>query len=165
MPSQMLTADMETAVANLIKAGLGGGSGVDVDSIGERDINEEGQLVFRPPCVRTRYAGGNYGPPKENTHTVYDYAPQIEIFCVDEDLRSSQAQREASKRLLDRVKPILAGARIVLSDDGKNSEPIILRKDFPLPQDIVGMVYILVVEVPGIAQFPGTFAGVSGSED
>jgi len=159
----MLSADIESSVKNLLSAALG--SGIDVASLGLKDINEEGQLIFRPPCVRTRYVGGDYTRLHDNTHCNYDYAPMVEIWCVEEDLRSAEDQREASKRLLDRVKPIVAGARIVLSDDGKNSEPIILRKDFPFPQDIVGMVYILVVEVPGIAQFPGLFAGVPGSED
>ncbi len=163
MPSQMLSADIESSVQNLLKAGLG--ANVNVDSLGEKDINQEGQLIFRPPCVRTRYIGGRYTRLHDNTHCNYDYAPMVEIWCVDEDLRSSLAQREASKRLLDLVKPIVAGARIVLSDDGKNSEPIILLGDAPLLQDIVGMVYILTIEVPGIAQFPGTFAGVIGSED
>ncbi len=161
--SQMQTADIESGVRDLLRTGLG--PGIDVQTLGINDINDDGQLVSTPPCVRTKYVGCRYAPLHDNTHTSYDAFPTLHIWCADEDLHSAEAQREASKRVLDLVKPILAGARIPLSDDGTTSMPILLVEDGIFMQDFLGSVYILTIQVPGIAQYPGTFAGTPGSED
>jgi hypothetical protein len=161
--SQMQSADIESGVIDLLRTGLG--QTIQVESLGINDINDDGQLIATPPCVRTKYVGCRYPMMHDNTATSYDAAPVLHIWCADEDLTSAEAQREASKRVLDLVKPVLAGARIPLSDDGTTTEPIILIEDGIFMQDFLGSVYVLTIQVPGIAQYPGTYAGVSGSED
>ena len=128
---------------------------VDCDSIGDKDIDDNDQLVFKPPCVRTRYAGTDYVSLKDNQQLSYEARHQLEIWCADEDLQAKVKQREKAKALVGSVLGIMAGARLALPD-GSRSDPIQLLAVATMPQDIVGMVYIAMVAVPGIAQFPGT---------
>ena len=156
MPSQMLSSDIERGVQQFLRQQMQDLPEGAVDSLGEKDISEGDQLVFQTPCVRTRYLGVDYVPMRDNTALAYQAPHLVEIWCADEDMRSKEAEREATKRLLDRVTPIICGARIPLSDDpGVTSDPILLRRVYSLIQDIVGSVYILVIEVNGVAQFPG----------
>lgn len=151
--SQFLPADAEDAINALLATQI---AGLNVGSIGEKDINADGQLVFQTPAARTRYPGSQYAMT-ENQAQVYNCEHAIEIWCAASNLRSKAAQREDTKALVAKVLPVLAGARLALSDGGK-SEPVRIVGIEGVEQDIVGMVYVLTVSVPGIAQFPGTNA-------
>jgi hypothetical protein len=152
--SQFLPADAEDAVSALLVANL---PTLNVGSIAEADINADGQLVFRTPCARTRYAGTQYASLQDNRALNYDCEHMIEVWCAASNLRSKQAQREDTKTLVELVLPQLAGARLAFSDDS-TSEPVRSADIHGVEQDIVGTVYIITVAVPGIAQFPGTYA-------
>lgn len=149
--STFLPSTAEAAVGALLGSQL---DGVDTKSIGGKDVNEEGQLVFRPPCARTRYAGSQFAGTNDNQALTYNCDHIVEIFCVAANLRSKEAQREDTKALADQVLQQLAGARLKL-DDGSKSEPVRLIDVKGIPEDACGTVYIVSVAVPGIAQFDG----------
>ena len=130
-------------------------TGVDVGSIGDNEIDDNDQLVFDPPCVRTRHAGTQYAGGLDNQQLNYNASHIFEVWCVAENLRSKEEQRGDTETLLGTVIQQLAGARLVLTD-GSESEPIRLVDVRDFPQDLVGLIYILRVAVPGIAQFPRT---------
>ena len=149
--SAFLPDTAEAAVGALLAAKL---DGVDTSSIGGKDINDDGQLVFTPPCARTRYVGSLYSGISDNQALNYNCEHVVEIFCAAENLRSLEAQREDTKALMGRVLVQMAGARLSLSD-GSKSEPCRVVDVKSIPEDIVGMIYIVSVAVPGIAQFDG----------
>ena len=152
--TQFLSLDVEAALQTLLTAQL---PGVNVDSIGEKDLNDDDQLVFDPPCVRTRHGGTDY-KSVESQELTYNAAHIMEVWCCAEDLRSKEAQRAATEALLATVLAIVAGARLLLSDGTHKSEPIRLVGVTDVYQETVGSCYILAIAVPGIAQFPGTNA-------
>lgn len=156
MASQFLPEDAEAGVQALLVAQL---VNVRVGSVGELDVTEKGELIFDPPCVRTLYLGSVYSSDsaQDNSRLTYNVDHMIDVVCADEDLRSSEAQREATKKLLGRVLPILAGARVPLQD-GSKSEPIDLRGIRAVGEDNIGTIYALTIAVPGIAQFDGVNA-------
>ncbi len=165
MPASMfLPGDVETAVQALLTAGL---PSVSVGSIGALDTDENGELVFDPPCARTFYANSHYVANGDSQALTYDdTSHQIDIWCAAENLTSLEAQRTDSLTLVGQVLPVLAGARISLAD-GSLSEPVRLMSITGALQGRSGApvrtVYIIAIEVPGIAQFPGTYA--AGNED
>jgi hypothetical protein len=153
MPSVVGSRAIERAVKDLLREQLD--ADIGVESLGIRDFNDDEQLILKTPAVRTRYGGKKFRKMHDNTAQNYDVLPVVEVWCADEDLSSKEAQREISKGLSDQVESVLAGARVPLGEAGEMSEPIELLDLQPFPQDILGMVYILTVGVPGIAQYPG----------
>ena len=84
--------------------------------------------------------------------------------CAEENL-SADPIRQAydSLVLARRITSLLAGARIVLQD-GDVSEPVRLVSMDPLPVDGIGTAYAVAIEVPGLAQYPGTNANPYGGQ-
>ena len=165
MPASMfLPGDVEAGVQALMKAALGG---VNVGSIGDLNTDENGELVFDPPAARTFYANSRYVANSDSQALTYDETDhQIDIWCAAENLTSLEAQRNDTLALVAKVLPVLAGARIALAD-GSVSEPVRLMGVTGALQGKSGAsvrtVYVIAIEVPGIAQFPGTYA--AGNED
>jgi hypothetical protein len=160
MPASMvLPGDVEQALVAALAAGL---TGIYVGAIGSSDINDNDELVLEMPCTRTRYAGTQYKNQGDNQWLTYDVAHIFEIWCAAEDLTSKEAQRTATLTVVGQVLPLIAGARLVLADTSV-TEPVELKSVGKLPDDIVGQIYIVTIEVDAIAQFPGTLA--SGNED
>ncbi len=162
--SMFLPGDVETAVQALLKAAL---PSVSVGSIGDLDTDENGELVFDPPCARTFYATSHYVANGDSQALTYDDAGhQIDVWCAAENLTSLEAQRTDSLALVGQVLPVLAGARLRLPDSSL-SEPVRLVSITGALQGKMGApvrtVYVIAIQVPGIAQFPGTYA--AGSED
>jgi hypothetical protein len=156
MPSMFLPEDAEKGIAALL-AGLqlSDGEPVNVGSIGQLTLDDNDQLVFDPPMARTYYAGSPVYRSDENQALAYqDVRHIVEVWCYVESLRSKEEQRDETIQLLGQVLPILAGARIPLSDKGA-SEPVRILNISGVIDVSFGKIYIVSVEVPGIAQFPG----------
>jgi hypothetical protein len=155
----VLPGDVEQALVAALDAGL---TNINVGAIGSSDINDDDELVLKMPCARSRYASTEYRNQGDNQWLTYDAAHLFEIWCAAEDLTSKEAQRTATLSVVGQVLPLIAGARLALPD-GSVTEPVELKNIGKLPDDIVGQIYIVTVEVSAIAQFPGTLA--SGNED
>lgn len=155
-PSMFLPLMVDQAVQAFMAANL---TGVNVGSIGELDTDEDGELVFDPPCARTMYSSTEFGEAADNLQLTYDAVDHaVDIWCADENLASLETQRQASLAVISQLLPVIAGARISLSD-GSASEPVRLVRVQAALQGRNGApvrtVYIVTVIVPGIAQFPG----------
>ena len=160
MPSSMvLPGDVEQALLNALSNGL---TNINVGAIGDKDINDDDQLVLEMPCARQRYVSTEYKNQGDNQWLTYDTSHIFEIWCAAEDLTSKAAQRTATLSIIALVLPLIAGARLTLADTSV-TEPVVLQGINKLPDDIVGQIYIVTIEVCGIAQFPGTLA--AGNED
>ena len=152
MPSQFLPGDVELAIEQLLKQQL---DGVDTSSLGDAELDDDDQLVLVLPCARPRYTESRFGNGGDLTQTTYPNVEHVyEIWCADENLVSKAEQRKASKLIAGRVLTILAGAILNLQDGGKSC-PVRLVAVSSAPGDVVGMIYLVRVAVPGIAQFPG----------
>jgi hypothetical protein len=141
---------MWASVVVLLKQQLG--QDVDVDAIGEQDFDADGELSVRTPAVRVVF-GDEEATPIEMQGDNYAVEQSFGIICADQDLRDPQEQRVKALRLAQRVKRVLAGARLVTSY-GEISEPVLYRRMRPLPTANVGLAYVPEFCVPGIAQFP-----------
>jgi len=133
-------------------------NGVDVQSISNADFNADGELIMTPPSIRVFYAGekaGNFGDAQRLS---YNAVQRYMVTCADQSLTAVLAdQAMASAALADKVKNILAGARISLVG-GEQSEPIAWVGTEPVEVAGVGTAYAVAIEVEGIAQFPGVNA-------
>ena len=152
--SQFLSIDAGNGLVQLLARAF---PAVDVATIGEKDIDDTGHLVFNPPVIRVRHAGTRWAQTHDNTATNYDCEHIFELWCAEENLRSKDEQREDTEALVCRVAVQMAGARIALAD-GSKTEPVRLVDVNDVEQDIVGLVYILTVLLPGVAQFDGVNA-------
>jgi hypothetical protein len=157
--SEVLPGDVEQALLAALESNL---PGINVGAISDKDINDDDQLVLYMPCARQRYVGTEYRNQADNQWLTYDTCHNFEIWCGAEDLTSKEAQRTATLAILTLVLPLVAGARLPLPD-GSVTEPVALKTIGKLQDDILGTIFILSVEVSGIAQFPGTLA--AGNED
>jgi hypothetical protein len=137
-------------------------NGVDVQEVSDKDFNADGDLIMNPPSVRTYFAGCDYSSTFDNQKLSYDATGKFMLLCAGQNLQSIAAQAHASAQLADQVCGLIAGARITLPS-GDISEPITLKSIDPLPVEEIGIAYGVAIEVPGLAQFPGTNAGVGGS--
>jgi hypothetical protein len=168
MPASMvLPGDAEQSLLAALSANLNPVTdaypqGIFTGAIGDKDINDDDQLILQMPCARQRYVGTAFKSESDNQWLTYDVSHVFEIWCAAEDLTSKEAQRTATTKVLSVVLPLIAGARLTLPDTSLTM-PVALKNIGKLPDDIVGSVYILTVEICGIAQFPGTLA--AGSED
>jgi hypothetical protein len=156
MASQFLPGDAVAAIEDLLQGlTLGDGTPLNIGSIGELEINDDDELVFDQPMVRTRYAGSPVYKSDENQQLNYqDVQHVIELWCYVENLRGKTEQRQDSVDLAGLVLARMAGARLPLSD-GSSSEPVRIWRVTDFIAIPFGMVYIVHVVVPGIAQFPG----------
>lgn len=153
--SQFLPGDTQAALQALLTASL---ANVNVGSLGDLNTDQNGELVFDPPCARTFFGATDYGESSDNLALCYDDAShEIDIWCAAENLQSLEAQRMDTLSLVAQILPLVAGARLVLADGGA-TEPIRLKSVVGSLQGRQGApvatVYTIKVEVPGIAQFP-----------
>ncbi len=160
MPGSMvLPGDVEQS---LLAALTGGLADINVGAISDKDIGDDDQLVLEMPCARQRYVGTEYKNQGDNQWLTYDVSHIFEIWTAAEDLTSKEAQRTATLAIIALVLPLIAGARLMLADTSV-TEPVALKSIGKLPDDIVGQIYIVTIEICAIAQFPGTLA--AGNED
>ena len=157
--SMVLPDDVEQALLAALAAHL---SGINIGAISLEDFGDDGQLVIDLPAVRVRYVGTDYSPSGDNQWLTYDVTHPFELWCAAENLTSKEAQRTATLLVVGQVLGLIAGGRLILPD-GSVTEPVKLVNIGKLPDDILGTIFIVRVEIAGIAQFPGTLA--SGNED
>lgn len=153
--SMFLPGDTQSALQALLSSAL---PTVNVGSIGDLNTDENGELVFDPPCARTFFAGTDYGETHDNLALAYDESShEIDIWCAAENLTSLEAQRLDTLSLVAQVLPAVAGAELALAD-GTTTEPVRVRNIVGSLQmkrgAPVSTVYTIKVQVPGIAQFP-----------
>lgn len=160
MPASMvLPGDVEQALLATLGANL---TDIYVGAIGKNDIGDDDQLILQMPCARQRYVSTDYKNEGDNQWLTYDVSHIFEIWAAAEDLTSREAQRTATLAVIAEVLPIVAGARLNLAD-GSVTEPVAVKSISGLPEDIIGRLYILTIEVCAIAQFPGALS--AGNED
>ena len=127
--------------------------GVNVDAIGSRDFDENGELTVVPPAVRVIFAGEK-AQTFENQNQNYNAGQQFGAICAD-DYRGPdpQQQRVASLALARLATDVVTGARLRLPD-GTVTEPIEYAGTTPMPVADIGVAYVVEWRIPGIAQFP-----------
>ena len=132
------------------------GQTVHVDSLGEKDFNEDGALVFQPPALRVLYGDSDYISTQDNKRLTYNCDMNFDILCSESSLRSPADMRRQTLVLVAAVQNQLSGARLQLTD-GTTSMPVILRRVQLIvqPGGPVDQFYSLSITAPGIAQFDG----------
>lgn len=139
--------------------GLSGPQGIDINSIGDKDFDEEGNLILRPPSMRVRFDSANYDNLRDNQRLSYETSMPFEILCFEESLRSKKDQRQKTLVLVATAQDQIAGARLALAD-GTNSGPIEIKaaQIVVTDQGPVDQLFAITIIVPGIAQFSGANA-------
>ena len=163
----LLTANLPNAYGSALPAGspqivMNGNqptASIDIDSLGDKDFDENGQLVLNPPSIRVRFLGGNYDMARDNQKLTYQSPLVYELLCFESSLRSKADQRNQTLILVSVVLDQLAGARLNLTD-GSKTEPIRLV-DVSLIEGAangVDQLFSAQVEIRGFAQFSGANA-------
>lgn len=132
-------------------------AGVDCATITDRDFNEDGELIMNPPSVRTFFESETAQATSDSQRLSYLVDGRYTVLVVDQDYRGVTEQARATIQLVNQVKSILAGARLLLPT-GETSEPLQWYATAPQPVDGVGVAYAVGFLVPGLAQFPGVNA-------
>jgi len=121
--------------------------------ITRNDFGNDGELVLQLPAARVRFNATAYTNTIANSYNqAYRVAPQFDVLCADENLASESAQAQASLAIADAVVQSLAGVPVTLAD-GTTTEPCAIVGMSRFLDDECGMVYVVTVEVKGLAQF------------
>jgi hypothetical protein len=162
-PSQFRIDYVEAALLALLKSVMPAAYGtaanpaaIDIDSIGDKDFNAEGQLTLKPPSIRVRFGGADFKNLHDNQRLSYEGGMPFEIMCFESSLRSKADERLQTLVLVSVAVNQLAGARLALAD-GSSTMPITLQsvssvitEDGPVDQ-----LFSITVLVNGFAQFDG----------
>lgn len=162
----LLSANLPNAYGAALPAGspqivMNGGqptASIDIDSLGDGDFDEDGQLILQPPSIRLRFLGAD-DDARENQKLTYQTPMIYELLCFESSLRSKADQRNQTLILVSVVRDQLAGARLKLSD-GSKTEPIRLV-DVRLVDGAangIDQLFSVQVEIRGFAQFSGANA-------
>jgi hypothetical protein len=132
---------------------------IDIDSLGDDDFNEDGQLILNPPSIRLRFGAAEYGTLRDSRRLTYQAEPQFEVLCFESSLRSKADERKQTLVLVGVVQDQLSGARLDLAD-GSKSMPITLGRLalVETEQGPVDQLFSQTIIVEGIAQFSGANA-------
>jgi phage gp37-like protein len=152
---------VEAALLLLLNANLAAayGAKVNIDSLGDKDFDDDGRLILQPPSVRVRFAGADYKNLHDNQRLSYQGAVPFEILCFESSLRSRADERKQTLVLVATVQDQLAGARLALADSTQ-SMPIAMQsvKLVSTDEGPVDQLFSIVITVEGIAQFSGANA-------
>jgi phage gp37-like protein len=156
--SQFPIDQIEPALIQLLARNVGTryGAAVDIESLGDQDFNEDGNLILNPPAIRVRYSDGNFGNLRDNRRLTYQATFDYEILCFESSLQSEADQRLQTLKLVSIVLDELAGARITLADNSR-SMPITIKRVSPVIAESgpVDQLFSILIGVEGIAQFSG----------
>lgn len=132
---------------------------IDIDSLGDQDFDENGQLTLSPPSVRVRFSTADYSNLHDNKRLTYQANPQFEVLCFESSLRGAADERKQTLVLVASVQDQLSGARLALAD-GSKSMPITLGRVALVETDQgpVDQLFSVGIEIEGIAQFSGVNA-------
>ncbi len=135
------------------------GAQVQVDSLGDKDFDDDGRLTLQPPSLRVRFAGAQYDNLRDNRRLSYQAKLSYEILCYESSLRSRADERNQTLALVATVLDQVAGARLTLAD-GSQTMPIGLRGVALVETDQgpVDQLFSVLADVEGIAQFSGVNA-------
>jgi phage gp37-like protein len=152
---------VEAALLALLNTKLAAAYGgkVQIDSLGDKDFDDDGRLVLQPPAVRLRFAGADYENLRDNQRLTYEAAIPFELLCFESSLRSKADERKQTLVLVATVQDQLAGARLVLAD-GSKTMPIEMKSISLVAAESgpVDQLFSIIVLVKGIAQFSGSNA-------
>jgi hypothetical protein len=154
---QLLQTVMPAAYGT--ELGSEGPAAVNIDSLGDDDFDEDGQLVLQPPSLRVRFRDDPYNPARDNQRLTYQSHQSYEILCFESSLRSKADQRKQTLVLVSVVLDQLAGARISLADSSKTFPVSVLgvtRVD--ADGGPVDQLFSILVDIEGFAQFSGVNA-------
>jgi hypothetical protein len=135
--------------------------GVDVAAISSQDFNEDGEIIMDPPSVRVFFAGEAAAATSDSQRLSYLVDGRYVVLCADQDRTSVFDQANASIQLVTKVKNMVAGSRLLLTD-GDISEPLIWVSTEVQPVDGIGVAYGVGFIIPGLAQFTGANAHPQG---
>jgi hypothetical protein len=152
----LLNAGMPAAYATELSVAS---APIDINSLGDEDFNEDGQLVLNPPSMRLRFLGAPYNNLRDSRRLTYQTEPNYELWCYESSLRSKADERKQTLVLVSVAVDQLAGARINLQD-GAKSMPITIVdvRLVETQQGPVDQLFSILFAVEGIAQFSGVNA-------
>ncbi len=162
-PSQFQVSMVEAALIGLLKSVMPAAYGtvdapvlIDIDSIGDRDFNAQGQLALKPPSMRIRFGGAEYSNLRDNQRLTYEAKLVFEVMCFESSLRSKKDERIQILALVAVAVNQLTGARLALAD-GTSSMPLTLQSISPVITEDgpVDQLFSITVVAEGIAQYDG----------
>ena len=136
---------------------------IDIDTLGDEDFDESGQLVLTPPSMRVRYRETSFDNLRDNRRLTYQAVNQIEVLCFESSLASKADERAQTMALVVAALNQLAGARLTLAD-GSTSMPITIRSCglVVTEEGPVDQLMAIGISIEGISQFDGPNAGANG---
>jgi hypothetical protein len=139
------------------------GAPVQVDSLGDKDYDDDGSLVLQPPCLRVRFGRGVYDNLRDNQRLTYQGGLDFEVLAYESSLRDPADERKQTLVLVAAVQDQLAGARLTLQD-GSRTQPITMKSVALIETQggPVDQLFSVVIEVNGVAQFSGVNAQETG---
>lgn len=167
-PSQVRIDAVEAALVALLKSVMPAAYGtadapvsINIDSIGDKDFDNEGSLILKPPSIRVRFGGADYKNLHDNQRLTYQAGMPFEVMCYESSLRSQADERLQTLVLVETAINQLAGARLTLAD-GSSTMPLTLQSVSPVITDDgpVDQLFAITVLVEGIAQYDGPNASV-----
>ena len=166
-PSQFQIPQVEGALIALLNATMPAAYGtveapvlIDIDAIGDKDFNENGQLVLKSPAIRVRFNGEDFNALRDNQRLTYESGQLFEVMCFVSSVKSKASERIRTLGLVGVAKNQLAGARLALAD-GTFSMPITLKSVGPVITEDgpVDQLFSITVLINGISQFNGPNGG------
>ena len=129
---------------------------VNIAALGDKDFDAEGQLVLKPPSIRTRFDRTKRETLRDNQRLTYQAKTAFDVLCFESSLRSKADERLQTLQLVQLVENQLAGARLALQD-GTSSMPITLGSTYLVAESsgAVDQLFCVEVIVEGIQQYDG----------
>src|SRR5574341_420371 len=153
MPTQLKPGEVEAALIAQLLTSLAA-SAPEVRGLSSSDIDSEGNIVLRKtqPTVLVYWDGEALSPARDNTRTNYNAGSRFVVLCFDQNLRSTQKEREDAYGLVALVRDALAGQKLTLPG-GAKTMPLELVGAEPFQIDNNGSWYAVRVVAPSMAQF------------
>jgi hypothetical protein len=162
-PSQFTILLAEGALIALFKSVMPAAYGtvdapilIDIDSLGDKDFDAEGQLVLKPPSIRVRFDRTRRDNLRDNQRLSYQAKHSFDVLCFESSLRSKADERKQTLVLAQTVENQIAGARLALAD-GSSSMPCSLGATYLVAESsgAVDQLFCVEVIVEGIQQYDG----------
>ena len=157
MSSQLRIDQAEAALIAMLEAKMQAayGSPVQVDSLGDKDFDDDGTLILQPPAIRVRYTGTKFASLRDNSGLTYMAEHVWEVLCFESSLRSKEDERAQTLALVAVALNQLAGARLQLAD-GSTTPPVKLEGvSLVIAPGAADQSFGISIVVGGPAQFDG----------
>lgn len=143
--------DVEKALLGMIAPAF---EDADVSKIVSNDLDADGYLIAPMPAIRVLYDSTSDQAARGTSRLVYETAHTFQILCGARNLRSKADEDTDTKKIVTRMRALLAGAKLALPD-GETSEPLMLAGVQRFQFDANGMWYALTVVASSTSQFTG----------